>query len=262
MIAVVILLALLNGCAPKVASGGQSTITAAGSTSVQPFAEILAEDYGGKHPGETVNVQGGGSSAGVEAAQTGAAEIGMLSRYLKGNEKTLKENVIAYDAIAMVIHPTNSVAGLTKQQVARIFSGQSTNWKECGGPDHPIHVVSREEGSGTRSSFDDMILGKLEVTQWAMVQDSNGAVRETVAGDRYAIGYISLGLVDQRVKAVAIDGIQPSVQTVKSKQYGIVRPFLMVTKTEPIGLTKSFLDFVLSPAGQRMLANEGLVPVR
>lgn len=252
----------LTGCTPRTTSSQGVTITLAGSTSVQPFAEILAEEYMTKHPEHSVNVQGGGSSAGVTAAQSGAAEIGMLSRDLKGNEKTLKEYVIAHDAIAITVHPSNPVAQLSKQQAQGIFAGKIKNWKEVGGPDHPIHVVSREEGSGTRSAFDEMIVGKEEVTPWAMVQDSNGAVRETVAGDRFAIGYVSLGLVDERVKAVAVDGVFPSIKTVIDKSYGIVRPFLFVTKTEPQGLTKAFIDYVLSPAGQSMLQREGLVPVQ
>lgn len=252
----------LTGCNPKQASGGGVTITLAGSTSVQPFAEILAEEYMGKHPEDSVNVQGGGSSAGVTAAQSGAAEIGMLSRDLKGSEKSLKEYVIAHDAIAITVHPSNPVTQLTKLQAQGIFSGKIKNWQEVGGPDHQIHVVSREEGSGTRSAFDEIIIGSAEVTPWAMVQDSNGAVRETVAGDRFAIGYVSLGLVDTRVKALAIDGTVPSMKTVADKSYGIVRPFLFVTKTEPQGLTKAFIDYVLSPTGQNMLQREGLVPVQ
>ena len=255
-------MALVSGCAPKQSSGGGSTITLAGSTSVQPFAEILAEDYMTTHPEVSVNVQGGGSSAGVTAAQSGAAEIGMLSRELKGSEKGLKEYVIAHDAIAVAVHSSNPITQLSKVEIQGIFAGKITNWQEVGGPNHLIHVVSREEGSGTRSAFDELIMGKKEVTAWAMVQDSNGAVRETVAGDRYCVGYISLGLVDNRVKALVIDGVTPSIQTVANKSYGIVRPFLFVTTTEPQGLSKEFIDYVLSPTGQNILKHEGLVPVR
>lgn len=186
----------------------------------------------------------------------------MLSRELKGDEKTLKEIVIAYDAIAIVIHPTNLLQEISKAQIERVFSGAIKNWAELGGVDHPIHVVTREEGSGTRGAFDELIMGKNEVTPWALVQDSNGSVKETVAGDRYAIGYISLGLVDQRVRAVKVDGVVPSVEAVAQKKYAIVRPFLFVTTAEPMGLAKQYIDYVLSAAGQGMLQREGLVPIR
>ncbi len=215
-----------------------------------------------QHLESSINVQGGGSSAGVRSAQSGAAEIGMLSRELKGDEKSLKEVVIAYDAIAVVVHPNNSVHGLSKAQIQKVFTGEIKNWAELGGANHPIHVVTREEGSGTRGAFDELTMGKSEVTPWALVQDSNGSVRETVAGDRYAIGYVSLGLVDQNVKAVKVDGVVPSIEAVTEKKYAIVRPFLFVTVAEPIGLAKQYIDFVLGPIGQGMLQREGLVPAK
>ncbi|MGE5653923.1 MAG: phosphate ABC transporter substrate-binding protein [Bacillota bacterium] len=264
VIVAMILLTIVTGCSRGQQPGQGATgssITLAGSTSVQPFAESLAEEYMAEHPGNSINVQGGGSSAGVRAAQSGAAEIGMLSRELKGDEKALKEVVIAYDAIAVVVHPANPLQGLSKAQIQKVFDGEIKNWAELGGSNHQIHVVTREEGSGTRGAFDELIMGKSEVTPWALVQDSNGSVRETVKGDRYAIGYVSLGLVDPSVKAVAVDGVIPSIAAVTKKQYAIVRPFLYVTTTEPQGLAKLFIDFVLGP-GQQMLQREGLVPAK
>lgn len=256
---------VVSGCSRP---GGTSTesrhsITVAGSTSVQPFAEIIAEEYMKERPELSINVQGGGSSAGVRAAKTGAAQIGMLSRDLKKDEKDLTEFVIAHDAIAVVIHPQNPVGEITKAQIKEIFAGRITNWKELGGIDHPIHVIAREEGSGTRGAFDELIMGKdEEVTPAALVQESNGSVRETVAGDPYGIGYVSLGLVDKRVKALKVDGVFPTLEAVKQNEYSIVRPFLFVTKGEPDGLARDFIDYVLGEKAQAMLREEGLVPIR
>jgi len=210
----------------------------------------------------SVNVQGGGSSAGIQAAETGAAQIGMSSRELKPDEKAaLREFPIAHDAIAIIVNPANHLEGLTSAQVRGIFSGVIRNWRDLGGPDKPITVISREEGSGTRGSFDEMIMKDAEVTPAALVQDSNGSVRETVASDPYAIGYLSLGLVDQRVRAVKLDGVTPTLATARSKEYPVVRPFLFLTRGEPTGAVKDFIAFVLGPEGQKTLLREGLVPI-
>ncbi|HHY46840.1 MAG TPA: phosphate ABC transporter substrate-binding protein [Firmicutes bacterium] len=244
------------------ATPSHETLTIAGSTSVQPFAELLAESFMKIHGGVSINVQGGGSSAGARAAMTGVAGIGAMSRELAPEEKSLHEIMIARDGIAIIVHPDNPVDDLTLDQVRRIFSGEIKRWSEVGGPDKPIHVVSREEGSGTRGSFDEMVMHGREVTPAAVVQDSNGAVRETVAGDKSAIGYISLGLVDKRVKGLKIDGVEPSVENVRLGRYSIARPFLFVTRDAPQGLAKEFIDFVLSPDSQAVLLREGLVPVK
>lgn len=208
-----------------------------------------------------VNVQGGGSSAGARAALTGVAQIGMLSRELEGEEKSLNRIVIARDAIAIVVHPSNPIGDLSVAQVRAIFAGDVTDWSQVGGPGREIHVISREEGSGTRGSFDEMIMRGAEVTPGAVVQDSNGAVRETVAGDPSAIGYLSLGLVDARVKGVKISGVAPTVENVEKGTYHIVRPFLFTTRGRPSAVAQEFIDFALSKTGQRHLAAEGLVPV-
>ena len=184
-----------------------TTLTIAGSTSVQPFAEKLAETYMATHPGLAINVQGGGSTAGVRAAETGAAQIGMSSRHLKDNEESLHQVTIALDGIAIIVNAANPVAGLTRAEVAAIFAGEIPRWSTVGGRDRPIHFVTREEGSGTRGAFEEMVMGKKEIAPRALVQDSNGAVREIVASDPDALGYISLGLVDRRVRAVAVDGV-------------------------------------------------------
>jgi phosphate transport system substrate-binding protein len=241
--------------------GAGSGITVAGSTSVQPFVEMLAEEYAAIHPEWPVNVQGGGSSAGIEAAISGAAQIGMSSRELKGDERKLIGMEIARDAIAIVVNPSNPVSDLSTSDVKRVFTGEVRSWSELGGRVARISVVTREEGSGTRGAFQDLVLGKgLDVDPGALVQDSNGAVRQLVASDPNAIGYISLGLVNAEVKPVRLDGVQASEAEVAAGRYRLVRPFLFVMREQPTGQAAVFVTFVLSPAGQAALAHEGLLP--
>ena len=236
-------------------------ITVAGSTSVEPFAELLAEEYMSRHPESHIYVQGGGSTAGIEAAITGAANIGMSSRNLIGDEKKLYSVTVAKDAIAIIVNPRNPIQDLPLEQIRQVFSGKIRNWKEFGGPFHPIVLVTREEGSGTRESFQKFVMGKEDISLEALVQDSNGAVRQVVASNHHAIGYISLGLVNKQVKALKISGVEPNLTGVHSGKYTLVRPFLFVFKEEPTGEAKSFLEFVLSPLAQKLLLKEGLVPV-
>jgi len=236
-------------------------ITVAGSTSVEPFAELLAEEYMSRHSDSHIYVQGGGSTAGIEATINGAANIGMSSRSLTDSEKKLYAVTIAKDAIAIIVHPSNPIGNLSLDQIRDVFSGKIANWKELGGPNHPIDIVTREEGSGTRESFQKFVMGKEDISLGALVQDSNGAVRQVISSDPNAIGYISLGLVNEQVKALRITGVQPNLENVNNGRYTLVRPFLFVFSGEPAGEAKSFLEFVLSPSAQKLLLKEGLVPV-
>jgi phosphate transport system substrate-binding protein len=242
--------------------GQPHSMCVAGSTSVQPFAEKLAEIYMKEHPGAIINVQGGGSSAGVVAARQGVADLGASSRELVAAEKDLGEIAIAWDGIAVVVHPSNPFANIQLEDLRRVFQGLITDWGEMGLSPHPIDIITREEGSGTREAFEHMVMGTAEITPGALVQDSNGAVREIVAHDPYAVGYISVGLVDHRVKAVAIDGVFPSRENIKNHAYKLVRRFLLVSRTRPTGLCQAFIDFILSPQGQHLLEAEGLVGVQ
>jgi phosphate transport system substrate-binding protein len=259
LLAVVIvgLLLPLAGCRPS----SNDSVTVVGSTSVQPFAELLAEEYAHKAPLERINVQGGGSSAGIEAVNSGAALIGMSSRDLKGDETKLVRIEIASDAIAIIVNPKNPVQDLQIDQVRDVFDGKIKRWSELGGPDRPIVVVTREEGSGTRGAFQDMMMGKAEIDPGSLVQDSNGAVRQLVGDDPNAIGYISLGLVNQSVKAISLDHAQPNAAHVADGTYRLVRPFLFVLREMPAdGIAKHYIDFTLSPEGQKLLKQEGLLP--
>lgn len=240
----------------------RDTITLAGSTSVMPFSEKLAEYFMVGNPKYTVDVQGGGSSAGIQASLNGTVQIGMSSRKLKDDEKTLKEVLICYDGISIIVHPSNPVQNISQDQVRQIYSGQIRNWKELGWIDRAIDAVTREEGSGTRGAFEELVMKKEYIDDRTMVQDSNGSVKEVVATDPYAIGYVSLGIVDAKVKALSIGGVAPTVTNIRQNKYHMVRPFLYQTFGEPTGTAKIFIDFVLSRDGQNILRREGLVPVR
>jgi len=241
---------------------GTAQITLAGSTSVEPFAELLAERYMQSHPDSPpINVQGGGSSSGIQAALSGAADIGMSSRDLKGDEldQGLVTRLIARDAIAVIVHPSNAISDLTLVQVRDVFSGAIANWRDLGGENSPIVVVTREEGSGTRGAFQELVMGNAQITPSALRQDSNGAVRVIVASDRHAVGYVSLGLVDARVKGLHLGGVVASVENVLNGSYGLSRPFLFLWRGELGFVAQDYVDYVLSGEGQSQLAREGLV---
>jgi len=252
---------LLSGCRSRSGSA-EHPLVAAGSTSVQPFAEKLAEIFMHQRPEANINVQGGGSSAGIYAVQQGAAQLGASSRELLAGEKKLTEIPIAYDGIAVIVHPSNPLTDVTLEQLRQIFQGSAQNWQVLGLPPHAIHLITREEGSGTREAFEVMVMQKAEITPGALVQDSNGAVRELVANDPNSLGYISVGLVDNRVKALAIEGLAPTRENIKSHAYKLVRRFLLVSRGAPEGLAKAFVDFILSPQGQQTLETEGLVGIK
>ena len=255
---ILVLIALLLPACQRQERG----LTVVGSTSVEPFAEVLAEEYMAQHGGKKIFIQGGGSSAGIQAVRTGSAMIGMSSRGLNPPEKAeLKWMPIAFDAIAVIVHPRNHLLNLSIDQIRKIFSGEITRWKELGGLDRPVTLFTREEGSGTREAFQNLVMKKKEISLASLVQDSNGAIRQVVADDPNAIGYISLGLVNKRVKALQVDGVDANLENISRMKYQIIRPFLFVYKNELEGLAKEFLDYVLSPPAQKILANEGLVSV-
>lgn len=240
----------------------QITITIAGSTSVQPVSDKLAEAFMARRSNVKINVQGGGSSAGIKAAQSGAANIGSSSRDLKPGEKGLNEIAIAKDGIAIIVNSKNNLEDLTLEQIRNIFSGKITNWKDLGQPEADITVVIREDGSGTRGAFEELIMKGVECTGKAAVQNSTGAVRATVASNPNAIGYVSLAGLDPGVKPVKVEGVEPTAANVLNGTYPVNRPFLYLTKEAPAGAVKDYLDFVLSPEGQEIIAKEHLVKVK
>jgi phosphate transport system substrate-binding protein len=250
--------------APSVEGGH---ISLAGSTTVQPLAEKLAEEFTAMYPDVEIDVQGGGSSVGVKSAGQDTADIGMASREIKGSEleefPSLVIYTIAKDGIAVVAHPDVAVDGLTMDEVRSIFAGEITNWQDVGGPDADIVVVAREEGSGTRAAFEEMVMGDEgpPIAAEAILQPSNGAVRTTVSTTPDSIGFLSFGYLDASVKALAVDGVEATVENALSGAYSVVRPLNMLTNGEPTGVVKAFLDFIMSPEGQAIVA-EDYLPVR
>lgn len=248
-----------QGAAPALSG----SLTIAGSTSVQPFSEVLAEKFMEENKGVQINVQGGGSAVGIQAAESGAAEIGSSSRALTDDEKTkLKDVQIALDGIAIVVNPANNIKALKTEDVMNIYLGNIKNWKELGGPDAPITVVSREDGSGTRDAFTTLVMNKKDIIKTAIIQNSTGAVATTVAGDKNAIGYVSLASVNNTIKALDIDGVVANDANVKNGTYKLQRPFVYVTKDDPAGLAKAFIDFVLSPEGQKIIVDNGAITIK
>jgi len=241
-------------------AGRANSVTLAGSTAFQPFAERLADEYDAAHPEQNVTVQGGGSALGISAALNGAAQIGMADLVdLPADAAALKAVVVARDGIAVVVNPANKVANLDMARIRDIYMGQIRNWKDLGGSDAPITVVSRESGSGTRSSFES-ILGRFDLTTDAIIQDSNGTIRETVANDANAIGYLSYGLVNDKIKAVLVDGKACTTELILRGEYKLVRPIFFLTLGDPSGATKEFIEYVLGPVGQALIKADGLLP--
>ena len=255
--------AAAEGAAEATLSG---TLSVAGSTTVAPPAQDLADAFEAMYPETRVDVQGIGSSAGMKMLNEGGCEIGMASRELKQKELDwgLDPIAIAYDGIAVVVNPANGVSELSTEQIQKIFMGEITNWSEVGGADQEILVVSREDGSGTRGAFEEIL--KLEgdegsmVVESALIAEGNGAVKANIASKAQAIGYISLGIVDETVKAVKVDGAEATVANIKSGAYGVSRPLNMATKGQMSELAKAYLDFVMSPEGQKIVA-EHYIPV-
>ncbi|OON97077.1 MAG: phosphate-binding protein [Epulopiscium sp. Nele67-Bin005] len=249
---------------------GTTVISTVGSTTVATPMEVLADAYMAKNSSVVVEVQGVGSSSGIKAAYDGSADMGMASRTLKEEEKTwgLTETTIALDAIAVCVNPANSVTTLTFDQLKGIYEGDITNWSEVGGPNEQIIVVTREDGSGTRGAFEELV-GLQEdrdgntistIAATALVQQGNGAVQSTVASREYAIGYMSLGNIDSTVKPLAVDGVEPTVAAALAGTYKISRPLLVLTSDSANDVTKDFLSFILSAEGQEIVG-QSFIPV-
>lgn len=247
------------------AEGLSGNLSIAGSTTVQPLAEAAAVVFMEMYPDVTIDVQGGGSSVGVKSAAEGTADIGNASREVKDSELAefpdLNIFVVARDGIAIAVHPSVDVDGVTMDQVRQIFAGEVTNWSELGGSDQPIYVVAREEGSGTRSAFEDIVMGDSLIVDTAVLLPSNGAVKTTVSTTEWSVGFLSMGYLDSSVKALEVDGVAASVVTAASGEYPVVRPLNMITNGEPEGLAKEFIDFVMSREGQIIAALQGWIAV-
>ena len=239
-----------------------TSLTVAGSTAFQPFAEKLAEQFMAKRPDVNITVQGGGSALGIQSARSGTAQIGMADLVeLPPEAKELLGVTVARDGIAIIVNPANTLTNLSLEQIRGIFQGTIKNWKEAGGTDQPVRVVSREAGSGTRASF-ETIIGNITLANAAIIQDSNGTIRETVANDRDAVGYLSHGLLNAKVKALCTDGVECTEKEIIARRYKLVRPVFLLTRGPPAGTVKDFIDYILSSEGQETIRLNGLLPAK
>ena len=246
--------------------GSEHTVNVVGSTSVQPFANELALAFNERNAPIRVLVQGGGTTAGLVAVDKNIADIGTCSRALAESETQLYHAIqIARDGLAIVVNASNPVTNLTTEQIQQLFAGHITNWNQLpGGFDHPVTLVTREEGSGTHDAFLTLVMGnsRTQLAARALVLQSNGAVREVVANDPGGVGYMSLGMAGEEVKSVRINGIEPCCEEVRNGHYPFCRPFLFVVKGTPKPDAQKFIDFVLSREGQDTLEREGLARIK
>jgi len=252
----------LGGCGSSGTSKSTATsgeINGGGSTSVQKIVDALGSEFTALNPEIKFTYSGTGSSDGIKGAKAGTYSFGCSSRELKEDEKVgLKEVTFAYDGIALIVNPANTVTNLTKEQLAKIYTGEITNWSDVGGADAPIVVVSREDGSGTRTAVEELLGFTEKLKSDATVKEGNGNVQTTVVGNPNAIGYVSLTFVNKSVKALDVEGIEATVDNVINKTYPISRPFLAIyDETKVDAATLAFLDFMMSPEGQTIVEKTG-----
>ena len=227
-----------------------------GSTTVLPIAQKVAEAYMKEHPDVNISVSGGGSGNGIKGIIDGTIDIGDSSRFITQDEVKLAVEkggypvpfAIAYDCIVPVVHPGNTVSNLTVEQLKAIYKGEVTNWKELGGPDLKIVVISRDTSSGTYEVWEEKVMKKERVSPAAMLQASNGAIVQVVSSNKFAIGYIGLGYVNQTVKPIPVNGIIGNEETTLNGRYPISRPLFMFTRGWPAGDILNFINYVLHAA--------------
>lgn len=239
------------------------TLSMNGSTSMEKVIKAVNGAFMEKNKGVTVNLNLTGSGTGIQEASEGKCDIGNSSRKLKDEEaEKLDATVVGLDGIALVVNPANKLEDITLQDLAKVYSGEITNWKELGGDDKAIVVIGREDGSGTRDGFESIVMGDKE-PKYAQELESTGSVINAVATTDGAIGYASLANVDETVKALKVGGIEATEENVKSGAYEVQRPFICATlKGSDNKLVKAYLDFILSEEGQALVLAQGAVPVK
>ena len=253
-------------------AGNANSIVVDGSTTVGPIAKAFAEYYMGKHKDVNITVSESGSGNGAKSLINAACDVATMSRPMKNSEKKAAqdagvlaiEHIVAMDGIAMIVHPSNPRGDLTMDQIRDIYTGKITNWKDVGGSDQAIVVISRDTNSGTFETFKEMVLGKeAKISEGAEYTGSNGAVRQRVQMTKGAIGYAGLGFVDHSVKAMEINGIVPSAETVINKTYPIARELFMFTNGEPKpdSLIAKFIALSHAQKGRELIEEIGFIPV-
>lgn len=251
-------LLMFTGCSDE----DKGTVSTDGSTSMEKVVGILSESYQNEHSGVTVTYNPTGSGSGIQAVQEDRCDIGLASRALKDEEKEqgLEETVVAYDGIAVIVNPENPVKDLNLKQIADIYTGKITNWKEVGGNDEEIVLIGREAGSGTRDGFES-ITGVEDLCMYRQELTSTGDVISSVSGNPSAIGYASLAAVNDSVKVLSVGEVLPSEETVKDGTYVVQRPFMLITKNnkELTETAQHFFDYMLSDEAAPLISEAGAV---
>jgi len=265
----------LTGCGAKTdtgtgttdgSTGLTGTLTVAGSDTMVNMSQAWAEKFMAENPGVQISVKGGGSGTGIAALINGTVDLANSSRALKDEEKpqlsTAEETAVARDGIAVIVNPGNTVADISTEDLGKIYRGEITNWKEVGGPDLAIELVSRDASSGTYEYFKEAVVGKeLNFAKSAKLLPSTQAIVDEVKANEGAIGYIGVGYESADIKVVAVDGVQSSVDTVLDGSYSLSRDLFIYSAKAPEGVAKAFLAWILSPAGQAVVTEQGFVPL-
>ena len=262
---------IVGAAAVTLAAGDGNKIVVDGSTTVGPIAKAFAEYYMGKHPDVNITVSESGSGNGAKSLINAACDVATMSRPMKSSEKRSAqdagvlaiENVVAMDGLATVVHPSNPVGALTIAQIRAIYTGKIRNWKELGGPDKPIVIVSRDTNSGTYETFETMVMNKEKMAAQVEYVGSNGAIRQRVLATENAIGYVGLAFLDG-VKALKVDGVAPSAETVVAKRYPVSRPLYMYTNGRPKEGTHLFnyINLAQTAEGKKIVEDTGFVPMK
>ena len=264
----IVMMAVVLCLAAPVAWAGNLVIK--GSTTVLPIAQKVAEAYMKQNPDVKISIEGGGSGNGIKALIDGSTDIADSSRFIKDKEVALAVEkgrypvpfAVAYDCIVPVVHPSNTLTNVTIDQLKRIYMGQVKNWKEIGGPDSPVVVISRDTSSGTYEVWAEKVLHGEKVFPGALLQASNGAIVQAVSKNKNAIGYVGIGYISSEVKALKVDNITGTPETTLNGTYPISRALYMFTQGWPTGDTLNFINFVLNPQkGQKYVAEAGFVPL-
>lgn len=258
----------IAACTSAVAARASAThLTLAGSSTVQPLAEVAAQAYEGAHPGTQIDVQGGGSSVGISSTRSGLAGMGMVSRKLKADERDLVATTIALDGIALIVNAANPLDHLNSVDVVAIYTGAKSNWLALGGADRPITVVNKEEGRATLDLFQSHFGLKGKFVPTAVIIGPNGQAITTVASNPDAIAYVSIGSaavaegLGTAIKRLPLDGVAATTDNVANDTYTLTRPLNIVTRGHPTGLAAAFAEFILSPDGQKLVAEQDFIPL-
>jgi phosphate transport system substrate-binding protein len=251
---------LTSGCGATVATPAPVYLRIAGSTSLLPALRELGAAYTMRHPQTTVDVQGGDSQIGLQALRAGGAEIAAVSWKAEESEagqdddSALLWHPVARDAVAVVVHPKNTLVSLSMERARQLFAGRYALWPEVAGKGGEIQIISREDGSGTRAAFEAGVMGDWNVTALALVMPSNDAVVSWVAGHPNAVGYVSMAYITTTLRAVRLDGVIPSARALERSLYPVARPLYLVTRRSADRAAQDFVQFCLSPAGQAIVA--------